>query len=603
MALPGNNLKKQSRCHKLRVEHLETRRMLTTVCSDVRDDWTVGLLNCTDEAYGEGFTLLSANADSDTHLIDGDGRQVHSWTGGPQGFRLGVRLAADGSLVSTGVANGPINGAGAGGRLWIQDWEGNVTLNWTYSNDQVRQHHDIEILPNGNILAIAWVAVSRNDTIAAGRDPVGLNNDGIWSEQIIEVRPTGPTTGEIVWQWNAMDHLVQDFDASVDNFGVVADHPELINFNFGDTNSRDWLHFNGLDYNAEFDQIMVSTPRFGEVWIIDHSTTVAEAASHSGGRYGKGGDLLYRWGNSQAYDRPEAGGVSLGQFHDPKWIEDGRPGAGNITLYHNGPPGATVELIEFAPPVDAAGNYTIDAGLPYAPTEPTWVQSTNIVQPIVGGVQRLPNGNTTATFGGAGRTVEFAPDGEVVWDYVNPTGGPDPQGEETGNVIFKANRYEADFVGFAGRDISPKGYVENWTVGDYNLNLEVDAEDVDTLCGGVHSGDLAFDVNFDDAIDIQDVNMLVGEAGGLPADANLDGVVDVADFNIWNESRFTASNLWSNGDFNCDGAVDVADFNIWNENKFTGVAPVAELQLPEKIKKASRISLVDRVFEFVESHD
>ncbi len=603
MALPGNNSKKQSRRHKLRVEHLETRRMLATVCSDVRDEWTVGLVDCADGAYGEGFTLLTANGNSDTHLIDGDGREVHSWTGGPSGFRLGARLMPDGSLLSSGLATGPITGAGGGGRLWIQDWEGNVTWNWVYSDAQVRQHHDVEVLPNGNILAIAWVAVSRDDTIAAGRDPAGLDPEGIWSEQIIEVRPTGPTTGEIVWQWNAIDHVIQDFDSSVENFGVVADHPELINMNFGDTNSRDWLHFNGMDYNEEFDQIMVSVPRFGEVWIIDHSTTTAEAASHSGGTSGKGGDLLYRWGNSQAYDRPEAGGVSLGQFHDPKWIEDGRPGAGNITLYHNGPPGATVELIEFAPPVDAAGNYTIDAGLPYAPTEPTWVQGTTIVQPIIGGVQRLPNGNTTATFGVAGRTVEFTPDGEVVWDYFNPTGGPDPQGEETGNIIFKANRYEADFVGFAGRDISPKGYVENWTVGDYNLNLEVDAEDVDTLCGGVHSGDLAFDVNFDDEIDIQDVNMLVGEAGGLPADANLDGVVDVTDFNIWNENRFTASNLWSNGDFNCDGAVDVTDFNIWNENKFTSVAPVAELQLPEKIKKASRISLVDRVFEFVESRD
>jgi hypothetical protein len=46
------------------------------------------------------------------------------------------------------------------------------------------------------------------------------------------------------------------------------------------------------------------------LWVIDHQTTTAQAASHTGGRYNKGGDLLYRWGNPQTYDpaqmRPSA---------------------------------------------------------------------------------------------------------------------------------------------------------------------------------------------------------------------------------------------------------------------------------------------------------
>ena len=51
------------------------------------------------------------------------------------------------------------------------------------------------------------------------------------------------------------------------------------------------------------DQIVLSNHNLSEIWIIDHSTTTLEAASHSGGNSGKGGDLLYRWGNPQAYDQ------------------------------------------------------------------------------------------------------------------------------------------------------------------------------------------------------------------------------------------------------------------------------------------------------------
>ena len=107
-----------------------------------------------------------------------------------------------------------------------------------------------------------------------------------------------------------VDHLIQDFDASKANYGEVAEHPELIDLNFRlseTTNYRDpsdWIHSNGIDYNPELDQIVLSPSNFSEVWIIDHSTTRTEAAGSNGGNSGKGGDLLYRWGNPRAY-RPE----------------------------------------------------------------------------------------------------------------------------------------------------------------------------------------------------------------------------------------------------------------------------------------------------------
>ncbi len=80
-------------------------------------------------------------------------------------------------------------------------------------------------------------------------------------------------TGEIVWQWNAWDHLIQDFDNTKDNFGVVADHPELIDINFARDGGADWLHTNSVAYNEEFDQIILSNRGTSEIWVIDHSTT------------------------------------------------------------------------------------------------------------------------------------------------------------------------------------------------------------------------------------------------------------------------------------------------------------------------------------------
>ncbi|MBK9404677.1 MAG: aryl-sulfate sulfotransferase [Ignavibacteria bacterium] len=126
----------------------------------------------------------------------------------------------------------------------------------------------------------AWEVKTSAQAIAAG-----LNHSAsIWPDHIIEVQPSGTTGGTIVWKWHAWDHLIQDYDPTKANYGVVANHPELLDINVSSTASGDWMHVNGISYNADLDQIVFSSHNLDEFYVIDHSTTTAEAASHTGGQ-------------------------------------------------------------------------------------------------------------------------------------------------------------------------------------------------------------------------------------------------------------------------------------------------------------------------------
>ena len=457
------------------------------ICNANRNQtWTIGLIYC-DDRVNEDYTLFAPMSSDTTYLIDVHGRVIHSWISS-SGLRPGLSayMLDDGDLLRTANigtdGGGAFSGGGIAGKVERISWDGQMEWEWYYVGDTKRSHHDIEPLPNGNFLMIAWEAKSEEQAIQAGRDPNKMTQSQLWPDHIVEVEPVGTDQANIVWKWHMWDHLIQDFDSSKDNFGVVGDHPELLDINFADAAGQnkyksDWMHCNGIDYNANLDQIALSCKNTNEIYIIDHSTTTEEAASHSGGNFGKGGDILYRWGNPEAYRAGSAQDQQLFGQHDVQWIKEGYPGAGDLILFNNGNGRSTsYSSVDVISPPLVNGEYIIQAGNPWGPVSPswTWDQGTAMYATSISGVERLENGNTLVTWGPRGTFYEVNLDGEIVWKYVNPVigsgpmdqGDTIPQGQNPNsqqNTVFKTHRYNSSFVGFIGKDMTPGDYIESWT--------------------------------------------------------------------------------------------------------------------------------------------
>jgi hypothetical protein len=487
-----------------------------------RDGWV------SDAAF-PGFTLIGSLKSRRAHLVDMSGTSVHSWLASdtPSAMCLTER----GTLMRCLDLDDdhPIfRGGGASGRIEELDWDGTVLWDFRWDSEEGASHHDFAELPNGNILFIAWDRHTREEALAAGRDPELLEGDELWPDAVYEIRPTRPAGGEVVWSWHAWDHLVQDFDPSAPNYGEPASRPERIDVN-GDRNpdppteaedaaeaarmaamgygggsdddaaddaqvdagdaaqadagdaapdeaaaeeedpeeaalkarikDADWMHTNGIDYNPALDQIALSVRRYDEIWIIDHSTTTEEAASSRGGRSGKGGDLLYRWGNPFAYGMGRWEDRQLLGQHNVQWIPAGYLGAGNLLAFDNGTDKdrgwSTVD--EWWAPRDADGNYVREEGQPFGPAEPDWsyaaAEPTDFFSSFISGVQRLPNGNTLVCSGAQGWVFEVTPAGAVVWDWKNPHGidaevdEPEEGDRFNPRALFRAERYAPDHPG------------------------------------------------------------------------------------------------------------------------------------------------------------
>lgn len=375
------------------------------------------------------YTLYSSMGGTTTYLVDTTGANFHTWshttatkTGYSSYLLPGGILLRTVSKTGNFFTGGPICG-----QVQKVDWNGNVIWDYVYSTLQYCSHHDIAPMPNGNVLIIAYERKTAAEVSAAGC----TQSIEMWPDKIVEIEPVGASGGNVVWEWHTWDHLVQNVDPSKPNYQTsIVDHPELFNINYGI--QKDWQHLNGISFNPILNQIAITSHNMSEVYIIDHSTTTAEAASHTGGNSGKGGDILYRWGNPAVYGA--SGAQILNVSHDAHWNPEGVPNAGYLCAYNNKGISNNASCADQVETPITGYTYSITPGAAYTPASYTLRQASGGYNSNMGGFQVLPNGNILLSVATAGVIKEFDPAGTLIWSKI------------ASGAVPKAFRYDSCYV-------------------------------------------------------------------------------------------------------------------------------------------------------------
>ncbi|HRG65722.1 MAG TPA: aryl-sulfate sulfotransferase [Saprospiraceae bacterium] len=453
--------------------------LLLFITGYVSSQNTVGLIS-KKEGATDGFTFVYPINQANGYLLDECGQLVNAWPDDPT-YMAGAAayITNAGQLLKTkrkiNFAQDKIFAPGAGGIVELRSWDNQLLWTFEINNEKERLHHDIKLMPNNHVLMLVWEEKTKEECIAAGRNPAFISDGKMYNEKIIEV---DPATNNITWEWSMWDHLIQDFDSTKANYGVIAEHPEKVDINLNTAGSfglpnADWMHINSFDYHPMLDQILISAPIFNEIMIIDHSTTTQQAKGSVGGLGKKGGDLLFRWGNPANYRQGTAADQKLFFQHDTKWliydIPQNHPDFGKISLFNNRVTATTSWGAILSPPWDMYQWSYTKTGSVYGPVDferkiihPNPVKQNS---PITSVVQLLPNNHIFSSAGNKGYCYELDKNGELLWEYVLPYRGfgPVSQGSiliPNDNPVFSYRRFSRDFPGFSDKDMGAKGWIE-----------------------------------------------------------------------------------------------------------------------------------------------
>jgi Arylsulfotransferase (ASST) len=419
--------------------------------------------------------IAFAAPDGKTHLIDMDGNEVHHWdkwgfpseilnpaiAGGKKG-ELIVQLSKETPSVSGGAAAAPqgahpvFGGIFANKSIGELDWNGNTVWEWGEQAPAgaARQNHDWARLPNGNTIIVA----------TADRVVPSLSKKPVADQVFYEIRPKG----DIVWTWYVADHISE--------FGFSPEGLRLLSISLADGNKgHGFLTINDMqpigpnkwfdagDQRFAPDNIVIDSREASFIAIIDKKT----------------GKIVWRIGpdyvSSEAVLRPTLSlkvprpvDQTSGQ-HNAHIIPKGLPGGGDLLVFDNegasGFPPTTLSMFNGSRvlEIDPTTKQIVWQYTGLDSDAPLWSFNSSFIS----SARRLPNGNTVIDEGMNGRIFQVTPQGEIVWEYVNPYFGRQTLAEGRAvstNWVYRAQPVPYDWVpDGTPRSEKPVRHIDNAT--------------------------------------------------------------------------------------------------------------------------------------------
>lgn len=353
-----------------------------------------------------GYTLFCpiglsySSGKGEAWLIDMEGNIVNRWQMPYEVGQYGY-LLPNGHLVFAGMSENvrliyslSFTFTGFGGEIIEQDWEGNLIRTIKVP----RQSHDFLIMPNGHVMYICYAdekGILPDELAARWKGGIPAEDkEKIYGDNIYEVDENGKT----VWEWISHEHMDPEIDA------------------FCPLEYREHWHINTL-FQCQDGNILVSPRHLNEIFKVEYPS----------------GKIIARYGRGKLFHQ-----------HDCRELDNG-----NILVFDNGSHRHNYEptysrVVEIDPNTDKIV-WEYKAEVP-----------SDFYSPLMGGAQRMPNGNTVICDSCNARIFEVTYEGELVWEYINPIRVRHVQVEANNyNVIFRAPRYPSDWPGFKGKDLDP----------------------------------------------------------------------------------------------------------------------------------------------------
>ena len=233
---------------------------------------------------------------------------------------------------------------------FIMDSLHNIVDSIHCQNGYIADPHDFLALPNGNYILIAYDEQPyAMDTVVPGGDP-NATVEGLIIQEL-------DSNHNVIFEWSSWNHF------------HVTDNTYLSPWT---ASSLNFIHANAID--IDFDgNFIVSSRHLDEITKI-HRTT---------------GEIIWRWGGSQnefmfINDYPFTHQHSIRSLGNNRYL-----------LYDNGNYSAQYIGIN----ISRAVEYELDTNLMIAEKVWEFIHPDSLYTPSIGGVQRLPNGNTLINFG------------------------------------------------------------------------------------------------------------------------------------------------------------------------------------------------------------